>query len=298
MKNNKSNQKSYLAMPMAACLIANSALAQNANYNSQQEQQTLRQSTNTTAQTESVQQTQDTKQKTRFFGSVDTAVVDSYNPIIGFRIGEGWANQTTITIGLESLLKNKDSLSVFTWLDTDLEQKTIKDALVENDYGINYSFPAGKVANGDVVLNASLQYWKYWSGLLGEHDTVTDFGATWNGPVSWKSPISLNAQYRHLFPRSGIEEGDYIALGVSKQIPLKTLKGVAFSFTPEATAAWSRHFFQNFDAWTNFRALGTLKASKNNWEFRVGAGYQFNIDGDTQNKPNKPIFLTGITYNF
>lgn len=237
--------------------------------------------------------------KLKPFGFIDTKFADSYNPSIGFKIGKGWVNQTLIVGGLEGVVKEGDALSAFTWLNTDFGY-TIpsNEALVEQDFGISYDVPLLKVENGPkllqgkLTLNLSGQYWKYWGGQLGEHDWVFDSGLTWNGA------LDLKVLNRHLFPHTGVKEGNYIYLEASKRIDLGKAKDYSFTVTPIVNSTWSDNFFQPNDGWTVAQTLGRLEVSNGKNTAYVAGGYQFNIDGDTANKPSKPIVYFGLTRSF
>ncbi|MDP3882060.1 MAG: hypothetical protein Q8Q31_04265 [Nanoarchaeota archaeon] len=237
--------------------------------------------------------------KLKPFGFIDTRFADSYNPSVGFKIGKGWVNQSLIVGGLENVFTEGDALSGFTWLNTDFGYGVPNvETLVEQDFGINYDFPIMKVENGPKLLQGKLtlnlggQYWKYWGGQLGEHDYVFDSGLTWSGVIDFKV---LN---RHLFPHTGVKEGNYVSLELSKRLNLGSKGDYSFSFTPSVNSTWSDDFFQEGDGWTVVQTIGKLEVSKGKNSAYVAGGHQFNIDGDTRNKPSKPIVYLGLSRAF
>ena len=206
-----------------------------------------------------------------------------------------------LTLGADNTLLNGDNLSAFTWVNLNLwdgkrPQGIKRIEHTEQDYGLTYAFPSFKVAGKDLTLAVSGQYWQYPSRRLGSHDWVTDLNALWAGPVT------INMQYRHLWPHGAVKEGDYVYTSLSRPIPLEQMigkpRGWEFSFTPEWGATFHHQFYEDFTGIGNTRGIGTLSATKGKWTVSAGAGYQFNTGGDKELRPNTPLVNGAINYKF
>ncbi len=244
--------------------------------------------------------------KPKFAGSFDTLVADSYTSAGGFTVQGGNVSQSTLTLGVQNAIRPGDYLSVCGWVNLSRDFKGgLRDKTMEGDVIIGYnSGPAFQLFKGAVSLNTDFQYWDYPNRFMGEHDMVTDFGASWTRGE--KIPLTLSANWRHLFPRKDVTPGDYMHLSAATSVPLFTLgkknKSWKVALNPEMNAVLSRKFYLPGEDWNlrPFVSLG-LTAPKENLSFRVGAGYNLNLDNDPLvqvAKPRQSLFQAGINYKF
>jgi hypothetical protein len=241
----------------------------------------------------------DKKPNPSFAGlSFTTSFRDSYTAPVGFTVDSqnGPVNQTLIQAGINDLFKKGDNASVFTWADYDFGYgRHGKAALDEQDIGISYALPLGKVFGGDLSANTSVQYWKYWTGNLGEHDIVTDLNFSWTGP------ITLDVMGRQLWAHQGVEDGRYVILQASKQMSLEKIlpkvMGWNFAVTPSLSSAFNNNFYIEGNRWMGVIAKGTISATKRNASISAGAGYIHSFNRGPIEKSHSMWELT-FSYNF
>lgn len=247
-------------------------------------------------------------QKPQFAGSFDTLIADSYTAPSGFKVPGGNVSQSALTLGIQNAIRKGDYLSATGWLNLSQGYHgSLGNKAVEGDLILGYN--SGNIFNflkGSVSANASVQYWDYPNRFLGDHDWVTDFALAWASPENWKVPLNISANWRHLFPRKEIVNGDYFHLSASTSLPLHKFgnkeKAWQLAFNPEMNAVLSHNFYLNGEDW-NLRPFATLSLTnpKGNLSFRIGGGYNINLDKDPivkANKPNQSLYTAGINIKF
>jgi hypothetical protein len=224
--------------------------------------------------------------------NITTWMKDSYTAPVGFTVGKGPVNQTMVTLGVNDLFVKGDNLLGFTWADYDFGyEKQGKSALDEQDFGVSYTIPLGKVAGSPLSLNTGYQFWSYWSKNLGDHDNIVDLNLNWAGPVT------VDIQGRQIFAHNGTKEGRYLILQLSKPVSLGKVKNWSLTLTPSASTSFNNHFFQDDNSWMGAMFMGRVSASKKDLSVSLGGGYVYSAHSSPIERSH-PIWEASVSYTF
>ena len=151
---------------------------------------------------------------------VQTTVASDYVSSQGSAVREA-GRQDWISIGAKDI-----TLGIFQ------NQFFDERSISERDFCASYSRPVSSNLTGTV----GFQYWDYPNKRFGKFDSVEIIGLDYSGKIN----VSLN--YAHLNKNSAVENGDRIALKISKPLTLFAGK-TKVSLTPSLSSAYINNFY-------------------------------------------------------
>lgn len=219
-------------------------------------------------------------------GFAQSTILNRWASDAGFLIGEDPVSQNVIGFQLQKL-------TAFVWNNIDLSSGSVHEV----DVGASYTLVNRQVGPGQLKFDIGGQAWFYPSALLSAN---SKFDVLATASVSWSGPITLAADYKHLFGGQTTEDpGELLVLKASREQPLYNFKDKSkLSLKVETQVPFRHDFFLKEDFGIPCVRPGVSfrwQDSAGDWAVELMGRYQIGIDGKT---PSQGVFGFSINHSW
>jgi hypothetical protein len=275
-----------LELALMGALCANVAIAQNtdnSNLNSPPQKQAI-------AET----QTENPNSLSILF---QTGFGNKYVTDGGFELYDKFSNFTFIEAAKG--VNENIQIGTFFWSHLGLDGMTSR----EIDAG---AFVRGKVTEGKLgTLSARLIGMGYFypDGVIGTIDPLVESGLTYDIPIElkkdFKTPLTLDFTYRHVFGHDELRHGDFAKLLVQQEFPIAKIGNGELKIFPSLSIGFGNDFMTTKDMEHYTGVLNLVPGATLSYTFgknEVGAFYKYNFGNN--DIPNNHLFGINLTRKF
>lgn len=213
--------------------------------------------------------------KTRFTGSVQTGLAETFQLTLGGTFGDGPAWQNKVTGGIDHVFRKGDTLTAFGWQTLDS-----RSGAFDWQAGFDYRYPLLRRHTHVVDGSVGYQRWGFRSVLGGTRSHLVAGNVTYNGML--KLPVTVTADSWRLVSSSHRLGSILYVQGWTNHVLARTDTG-RLVFRPGASTTYAWHFW-NKSGHRVVRLGGSLA-----WETRT-----YSIEGGVR---RQVALLPGIPDN-